>query len=372
MNLYTTLTLKPSDAFKSEFSVENLNEGITAHSDGFALFGPWIDLPRGVWEITIVGDLTCSSKNCIFEVTTNDGLTAIFNSQLTNSNGVICKGTINAHFPLKKLELRIFVTAQSFVKITSIELTKRSEQLFLHNLDILFNDGRTMDVYPLLGLRLILDKSSLVDRQLIVQGAWEEAQLSYLKLLISRCKGRPEKKLFLDIGAYFGLYSMLMSRTTFFDEIKAYEVDSFNYRQMLGNLLLNDIDCQIQTYFLAASDKDGEGRFVPSTEHPTMNRAGMALLLPWQSNEKETVVQTRTLDGLIKPRNQIVFGKIDTEGHEIRVINGMAEILTSNKCVFQIECLTSDKLDELNKIMTHHRYTLINQIEADYYYSNFL
>lgn len=372
MNLNTTITLKPSDGFKSEFSVENLHTGVTANADGFALYGPWVDLPSGIWQIAITGDLVGNDENCFFEVTTHNGASVIFKSKIKNSSGLICNAMIDAKMPLRRLELRVFVSSKSVVKINSIELTRKSDRPFTHNLDILFNDGRVMDVYHLLGLRLILDKSSLVDSQLIALGSWEEAQLSYLQELISRCKGRVEKKLFLDIGAYFGLYSMLMLKTNFFDEIKAFEVDSFNYRQMLGNLLLNDIDFKIETHFLAASDNDGEGRFVPSTEHPTMNRAGMGLLAVSQSSDKETVVKTRKLDGLISPKNQIIFGKIDTEGHEVQVINGMVAMLTSNLCVFQIECLSPEQLEEVSRIMVGHGYSLINNIEADYYFSNFL
>jgi hypothetical protein len=87
------------------------------------------------------------------------------------------------------------------------------------------------------------------------------------------------------------------------------------------------------------------------------------------------VVKTERLDNLIAPRDQIVFAKIDVEGHEMAVLDGMTNIISSNECVLQIESLTFHqagelKLDGLKTFLRGHGYRMIHQIGPDIYYSN--
>ena len=71
----------------------------------------------------------------------------------------------------------------------------------------------------------------------------------------------PGKKVFLDVGSYFGLYSMQMNRLGLLDRILTFEADAFNFRQLDANLLVNDPASRIERNFAAVSDEDGEVSF---------------------------------------------------------------------------------------------------------------
>jgi hypothetical protein len=69
----------------------------------------------------------------------------------------------------------------------------------------------------------------MIDRQIVETNCWEARQVS---LLISYAKSFAKlrrNKVFLDIGAYFGLYALLMDREEIFDKIIAFEPDTSNY-----------------------------------------------------------------------------------------------------------------------------------------------
>src|ERR1700750_367900 len=77
--------------------------------------------------------------------------------------------------------------------------------------------SRPVDLHSKLGFLLMLDESSLVDNTVITQGTWEEEQLSYMSDLMARFRGR-KKTTFLDVGSYWGLYSLIAARSGAFDQ----------------------------------------------------------------------------------------------------------------------------------------------------------
>ena len=133
------------------------------------------------------------------------------------------------------------------------------------------------DIHDRQGLTLLLDRGSIVDRALIDSDAWEREQLDYLFHLARRA-GRIGSMTFVDVGAYFGLYSLLALRTGLFDRIHAFEADRDNFAQLQANLLLNDATHAITAANMAVTDTTGTIRFRDSRTHPDGNRAGVGIL----------------------------------------------------------------------------------------------
>jgi hypothetical protein len=67
-------------------------------------------------------------------------------------------------------------------------------------------------------LTFLLDPSSLVDQWLLKTGEWEKDQIDFL---FSNCieKNNQSQKIFLDIGSYSGLYSLLAFKMNLFRSI---------------------------------------------------------------------------------------------------------------------------------------------------------
>lgn len=92
-----------------------------------------------------------------------------------------------------------------------------------------------IDIYERLGLTLLLDNSSLVDKTVIESGTWEPEQLAYVAELTERFR-KLDHPMFLDIGSYWGLYSLFAMKSGVFEAQYAFEADRHNFAQLQSNI----------------------------------------------------------------------------------------------------------------------------------------
>jgi FkbM family methyltransferase len=129
---------------------------------------------------------------------------------------------------------------------------------------------------------------------------------------------------FVDIGSHYGIYSLLAARKVQKGSVIAIEPVPENYKILNKNINANKLT-NIQSHNYAASDKAGEAEFnIPWAsdsagfyEHPnaeTIRRVPVKMINP---------------DALIKNK-KVDFIKIDTEGHELHVIDGLTKTLEAN------------------------------------------
>ena len=228
------------------------------------------------------------------------------------------------------------------------------------------------DIHDRQGLTLLLDRGSIVDRALIDSDAWEREQLDYLFHLARRA-GRIGSMTFVDVGAYFGLYSLLALRTGLFDRIHAFEADRDNFAQLQANLLLNDATHAITAANMAVTDTTGTIRFRDSRTHPDGNRAGVGILA---SGADSYPAPATTIDAALPATGPVIVMKIDVEGHEARVLKGMERTLRNNRVVMQVEIYEAQNdvslaeiarlgLRRLNTIYPDHYFTNMTDAELD-------
>jgi len=220
-------------------------------------------------------------------------------------------------------------------------------------------------VYRRLGRRWLLDNRNWVDQQLIIRRPYEAAQLDYCRDLLSR---HPITH-FFDIGANFGLYSVMLSGTSSLQSIQAFEPLPRNLDQLAANLYLNGLDTEVTAHALALSDREARmALFVDahSTGVSTLNPDGVARQASAYDQRME--VQARTLDSLSALRDTAILAKIDVEGAELQVLEGMKDFLSANRVWLQIETMpeTSDKVAAF---MHQLGYTPLHRIGADSYYA---
>ena len=77
-------------------------------------------------------------------------------------------------------------------------------------------------------------------------------------------------------------------------------------------------------------------------------------------------------DEILKYRNKNLAIKIDVEGHEIYVLQGIEKLLKSNKCILQIE-LFDKNFPIVNSYLNNNGYKNIDNVKerSNYFYSNF-
>jgi FkbM family methyltransferase len=199
-------------------------------------------------------------------------------------------------------------------------------------------------------LRLLLEPSSLVDRSIIAAGGWESEQIDLMTSVARAIAADPRRKLFLDIGAHWGLYALTMWRLGIFDEIHCFEPEPHNLAQLEAQLFLNGASYDIAVHRAAALDAPATVHIRRSLSISDGNRAAAALTA---AAEDTAPVPAVAVDDVIDAKGCIVFIKIDTEGSERRVLDGMRRVLAENDIYMQVEIFPESDQDLSAHIPQH-------------------
>lgn len=118
----------------------------------------------------------------------------------------------------------------------------------------------------------------------------------------------------IDIGAHIGIFSIYISKKT--ERIFAYEPISENFKMLIKNIKLNNLEKKIHAYNFAVSDTNNNVKIYCSK----FNTAGHSIY--GYSNKFETASSVTLKD--IFDNNKITkcdLLKIDTEGFEYRILS---------------------------------------------------
>jgi len=136
--------------------------------------------------------------------------------------------------------------------------------------------------------------------------------------------------LFIDIGAHYGFYSLLMAAKYKNSQIMAFEPVPENCAVLKRSLELNDIG-NVTVYNLAVSDKC-ETRDFHVREFSS--HGGFYDHLISSKTLRTIKVETVALDSLLRDVSKVgIVIKINTEGHEICVLRGMRNLLSNTNDV---------------------------------------
>ena len=150
-----------------------------------------------------------------------------------------------------------------------------------------------------------------------LQNAYEDFTAD---LLLNHSK---EGMFFIDIGAHYGFYTLLVATKHKNSKILALEPVPENYEIVKKNLELNNLE-NVKVFNLAVSSKDEIKRFNITEASDSFG----FYQHPLTRTTKEIEVRAVTLDKFIKDIPKVpTIVKVGTEGHEIRVLEGMRNIL---------------------------------------------
>lgn len=132
-------------------------------------------------------------------------------------------------------------------------------------------------------------------------------------------------KTFIDVGAHFGFFDVLVGLSNPQCRILAFEPVSENHQVLTKNLSLHDLNALPQNY--AVSDQPGIAQFQISEASDNSGFVANPVAGTLKNIEVEVVCLDRYLDQI--PDGPVLV-KIDTEGNEIKVLDGMRKII--EKC----------------------------------------
>jgi FkbM family methyltransferase len=202
----------------------------------------------------------------------------------------------------------------------------------------------------------------VIERSLLVGNRWDEEVLQEVRRVLG------PGKVFVDVGANIGYFSLLASRLVG-DEgrVLALEPSHANLARLCQHLWMNSAKNVLLTASAAGSEAG-----VASSGFPTPNNAGAATLRPIGA-VRSNLAMTLRLDELLSGLGLVPdLLKIDVEGFELEVLKGMQRTLRQSRPLVICE-LTERFLAELGQssrqmleLMESHGYScrILNGKEA--------
>lgn len=170
------------------------------------------------------------------------------------------------------------------------------------------------------GLKFELYPGELIDYYIYTEGLFEKRFLLLIERLFKGASGAA-----LDIGANIGNHTLFLSRV--FGEVHAFEPNPAMIARLEGNIAANDAS-HVQVHSFGLSDSN---EFLPF-EEATNKNAGSSRFVRNAANANKTL-EVRRGDDVIKTLDlqKIDFIKIDVEGFEVAVLNGLSQTIAKHR-----------------------------------------
>ena len=232
----------------------------------------------------------------------------------------------------------------------------------------LFLTNKEKLLFKLNDIKLNLDIRDSIDREIYFTNRYEEEQI---KLLIDSIK-KYKITHFVDIGANIGIYALNIAMNFPNIKIDAFEPHKGAFERMKANIHQNGFSQIIQSHNLALSSENKNGYLQASKRFGTYQSGGASI-----SPEGEMKISQVRGDDLIKDVDSFIAIKIDVEGFELSVLQGIENLIKNNKIFLQIE-IFDEKLSETSKFLEDFNFKLIEKgtfthqdTVKDYFYINF-
>lgn len=213
----------------------------------------------------------------------------------------------------------------------------------------------------------LLDPLNWIDNRLLAGLGYEQPLIDHMLQVM----GEKQIDLMLDIGANIGYFSLLAARHSTVREIHAFEPVKRNLFQFHGSLYLNGFEHRVTTHPCGLSETAGEAVIHIDPRSTGISRLSLdhAQRDTKVFTQQETI-QIAVLDAVLPLSGRKAFVKIDTEGHELNVLRGMAAFLASNRCYLQVE-VSPENEKGVDSLLQAAGYTYLRNAGDNAYYSNF-
>lgn len=218
------------------------------------------------------------------------------------------------------------------------------------------------DLKAPLQLYLHGDHDQIISARLRQNGVWEEYETALTLQLLKQGDN------YIDVGANIGYYSAIASRCVGeHGQVISYEPDAENFALLNKNIVHNQLD-NVKTFPYALYDKDGEGKLYLSSD----NLGDHRIYASPEVRESRTITLINGSQHLNNLCDKVDFIKIDTQGAEFFVVNGLMDVIQRNKnhlhmiveiCPYGIRKSGSHGLELLKLLdQTGMRYDIIDHI----------
>lgn len=201
------------------------------------------------------------------------------------------------------------------------------------------------------GIMMRLDPKNYVDGAILANGSYE------LEVFEELTKDVTQTDLFWDVGANIGFHSLSLKKRFPSHEVYSFEPDYRNFAALKHNQNMNGLTANLMNIALS-NRADCLKIFAMNGNN------GMSSLAPWHEFKWESdphYILTTSGDDLIEqnliPRPTII--KLDVEGHELEVLQGLNKTLASKKVrkiVFEAGSDFCETESEMKTLLTSFGY----------------
>lgn len=187
--------------------------------------------------------------------------------------------------------------------------------------------------------------NDLIGRSFAVTGAYEAAGVAAIEWLCENGHIQtPHGSTFVDVGANIGTYSLALSKK--FKTVLAFEPHPIVNKVLSLNKAINGFDnLNIQPYGLSNTNTEAK------LYEPTKNAGGSSLEHQGSdSSYTVTIKHASTAINQLK-NSKVSFIKIDVEGHELMVMQGLKELLIEDQPIVAFEANDLDRNKQLLEFM---------------------
>ena len=194
-----------------------------------------------------------------------------------------------------------------------------------------------------------------IDRGIYFTQKYEENQFNELIYIIEK----KHIEIFLDVGANSGIYSLLLSNK--FDNliIEAFEPIKSTYQKFIRNIENNKLTERINAHNLGLSNKNKILKLQTHTKFEYKQSTAYSV-----SEIGDEKAEFRLADDLLNYKNKNILIKIDTEGHEKFVLEGMQKLIKNNNIFLQIE-IWKKNFKTVQEILNNFDFILLQKIEKE-------
>jgi FkbM family methyltransferase len=223
---------------------------------------------------------------------------------------------------------------------------ERRDHPFFGIVDLRFTSAQTGSVE----IKMIDLNDDYVARSFSGEDCYEPLMIDAWLKAAAACRGT-----ILDIGASTGLYSLLASKVNRGVRVLAFEPYSRAVSRLVNNKDLNVLP-KIEIHAAAASTACGVGELlIRNFEGPITT--GGSLLDNGSASARVPIVLTQVQD-VLPAEARVDLIKIDVEGHELAVLEGLSRLLDSSRpCIF-FEALTLAELSAISAFLRGRGYEI--------------
>ena len=226
--------------------------------------------------------------------------------------------------------------------------------------------------YEYLGLKFIGNINEPMDKEILLFNEYEHLQIEYLLKLIKISKF----DYFIDVGANSGLYSMIIAKNNNKIKVKSFEPIKKTILKFKENILLNKNLNNIQIFEFGLSNKNSKLLMKSLKKKDYIQTGGFGVVKDGEilKNLHTEYAEFKKGDDVLSLKNKNIVLKVDAEGHEKEVLEGMENNLDNNKILLQIEIFDKN-FENINKILKVKNFNKINIIQSDgkkdYFFKNY-